>query len=235
MRVVTTVHKEGWDQYGEAFFEGMKLWPDHELRIYAEGFKSPTGHQVEDLPKLVTFKERHKGYRANWWPWDVKRFANKVYTMHDASKDYDGLCVWVDADCLTYRLIPDGYIQSLLPDDCFLSYFRRKGMHSELGFWLMDGAHPEKMAFLDTWLSWYETDLFKDLRQWHDCETFDATVRLFLKRERFKVHSLSGEFEKHDHPMSQVDLARFCDHIKGRRKRLGRSLNNRFRDEVQPV
>jgi hypothetical protein len=92
----------------------------------------------------------------------------------------------------------------------------------------MDGKHPEKQAFLDTWLSWYEMDMFKDLRQWHDCETFDATVRLFTRRDRFKTCSLSGPYEKEMHPMAKVDLAKYLDHAKGNRKVSG-SPENAYR------
>jgi hypothetical protein len=232
MRVVTTCHKAGFDLYGHRFIEGLKHWPAHELHLYAEGFDGYKS--VEHLEKLVAFKERHKGYRPNSWQWDVVRFSNKVYSMYDAAYDCEDMIVWCDADCYAYKDIPKGYIEGLLPDDCFLSYFRRKGIHSELGFWLMDGKHPEKKAFLDTWLSWYETDRFKDLRQWHDCETFDATVRLFVNRDRFKVKSLSGPFEKEMHPMAMVDLARYWEHAKGARKATGFSPENVYH-ETQPV
>lgn len=229
MRIVTTCHKAGYDKYGQEFTHGLKFFPEHELYFYAEGFDYPDGKRVEDLPKLEAFKEKHKNYRPNSYQWDVVRYANKVYAMHDAAYDCDDLIVGIDADCAAYAQIPDGYIESLLPQGCFLAFFRRKGIYPELGMWLMDGSHPEKQSFLNTWLSWYETGMFKDLRQWHDGETFDATVKLFLRRERFKIHSLSGEFEKHMHPMSQVDLGRYLDHRKGARKELPKSPENAFR------
>lgn len=232
MRVVTTCHKAGFDKYGQRFMDGLKHWPKCEVFFYAEGFdvKGPViPKRVEHIARLERFKERHKGYRPNSWQWDVIRFANKVYAMHDAAYDCEDLIVWVDADCAAYAPIPEGYIQGLLPEDRFLAYFRRKGIHSELGFWLMDGKHAEKVAFLDTWLAWYEQDQFKDLRQWHDCETFDATVRLFLRRERFKVHSLSGPFEKEMHPMAMVELAKYLDHQKGLRKDMPQSPENVYR------
>jgi len=225
MRVVTTCHKAGFDRYGQRFLEGLENWPSHELFFYAEGFDADN-KRCEGLEKLVAFKEKYKGFHPNSWQWDVVRFSNKVYAMHDAAYDCEDLIVWCDADCYAHEKIPDGYIENMLPKDCFLAYFRRKGIHSELGFWLMDGKHPEKKAFLDTWLSWYETGMFKDLRQWHDCESFDATVRLFLRRDRFKVHSLSGAFEKDMHPMAKVELARWLDHTKGGRKDMVHSPEN---------
>lgn len=226
IQMVTTCHKAGFDQYGKEFIDGLKHWKNTDCHFYAEGFdvEGAIPKRVEHLQNLERFKAKHKGFTPNSWQWDVIRFSNKVYAMHDTAYECNDLIVWCDADCAAYADIPDGYIESLLPQDCFLAYFRRKGLHTETGFWLMDGNHPEKQAFLDTWLSWYETDKFKDLRQWHDCETFDATVRLFLRRDRFKVHSLSGDFEKHVHPMSQVELARYMSHKKGQlRKRIGYS------------
>lgn len=232
MKVITTVHEEGFEQYGHRWIEGMANWPaGTDFVMYAEGFETEAVRckRVEDLPALEAFKARFRGYRPVSWEFDIVRFANKVFAAIDAFYDEDGLCVWLDADCITYAPIPEGYVESLL-GDAFLGLFRRVGYHTETGFWVMDGSHPEKRAFFDTWQQWYESGRFKELTQWHDCTTLDATVRLFEKDERITVANLSGEFAKDIHPMARADLGRFIDHTKGvDRKRLGYSIENRHR------
>jgi hypothetical protein len=231
MKVITTVHKAGFEQYGYRWIESIANWPAAEFVMYAEGF-DPEGvayKRIETLDRLEAFKKKYRDYRPVSWQWDIVRFSNKVFAVHDALYDYDGLAVWLDADCVTYRPIPDGYIESLLPAGNYMALLKRAGYHTETGFWVMDCSHPEHKAFMDTWLGWFESGVFRDLREWHDCTTLDATVRLFEKDQRIKTHSLSGAFEKDMHPISKIDLGKYIDHTKGARKVLGVSPENEFR------
>jgi len=162
------------------------------------------------------------------WEFDIVRYSNKVFAAYDAFYDYDGLCVWVDADCVTYRKLPKTVIERQLPEGHFMAQFRRAGYHVETGFWMMDGSHPEKQAFLDTWIKFFEEGHFMQLRQWHDCTTLDATSKLFEKDGRVKIHNLSGEFAKDMHPLCHVELGSYIDHCKSMgRKALGYSPENK--------
>ena len=235
MRVCTTVHQAGFEQYGQRWLDSVANWPKGtEFVLYAEGFDlvpnppQVSVRRIEDLPRLREFKTRHSNYVAPNWEYDIVRFSNKVFAAYDAFYDYKGLCVWLDCDAVTYKRLPKGYIQGLLPDG-YMAMFKRAGYHTETGFWIADGSHPEHQAFLDTWLQWFELDKFKTLRQWHDCTTLDATVRLFERDGRIKTHNLSGQFSKDMHPMAKADIARFIDHCKGGRKDKGVSPENKFR------
>lgn len=231
MRVATTVHKAGFEQYGFRWVEGIKNWPQAEFILYAEGFSTESAicKRVEDLPRLEIFKRKFHGYVPPSWEFDIIRFSNKVFAAYDAFYDYDGLCVWLDADCVTYRKLPKKVIEEQLPEGAFMGLFRRAGLHTETGFWVMDGSHPEKKAFLDTWVQWFETGRFRSLHQWHDCTTLDATAKLFEKDGRIKVHNLSGEASKEMHPICFVELGKYIDHTKGARKKTGISPENEFR------
>lgn len=230
MKVITTVHKAGFDQYGQRFLDGLKLWPEHEFVMYAEGFDPPVAFKRnESLVRLESLKQKYANYKALDWRWDVLRFANKVYAAYDAFYDHEGLGVYVDCDCVTYQQIPEGYIESMLPDAFYLGMFKRSGMYSETGFWVVDCSHPNHKHFMDEWLKVYETGLFKELAQWHDCETMDLTVRRFEKAGLIKTISLSQGFEKDMHPMAKADLGRYIDHCKGARKTAGFSPENEHR------
>lgn len=230
MRVVTTCHKAGWEQYGQRCLDGLKKWPkEADFWWYTEGFSAEDRNNVQfmdnsALLKLQAFKAEHSHYRAPDWRYDVVRFANKSYAIHDALRDYRGLGVWMDADIITINRPPKGYIAGLLPADCYIALFQRDGMHSETGLWLVNCEHEAHAEFMDTYLDWYESGRFKGAHQWHDCVLLDATIRAFERAGRIKVHNLSGAASNTDHPMAVHPSAQYWDHCKGpKRKELGYS------------
>lgn len=233
MRVVTTCHKAGFEQYGHRCLEGWKHWPNGELWWYAEGYDLPETERVRavdigTLSDLSEFKQRHRHYVTPAWEWDIVRFSHKVYAARHALRDYDGIGVWLDADCVTYRDIPEGYIEGLL-GDAYMALFKRTGYHTETGFWIVNCGHEKHREFFDTWVQWFDAGSFKGLQQWHDCTTLDATVRKFEKAGHIKTVSLSQGYEKEMHPQAKSDLAKYIDHCKGPRKGEGISPENQHR------
>ncbi len=237
MRLVTTCSKQGFDEYGHRVLEGFKHWPKGtELWWYTEGFTLPKTDgiiqiDIESLWGLQAFKEQHKDYKPPSYMFDVVKFSHKVYAAAHAFTDYKGIGVWMDADCVTFKDIPEGYIESHL-QGAYIALFKRRGLYSETGFWIMDCSNENHIPFLDTWCQWYDENLFKQLPNWTDCETLDTTIKLYEKKGAIKSVSLSGDFDKTGHPMAKVELGRYCDHLKGRRKALGYSPENRFRNEA---
>ena len=230
IKIVTTCHKEGWDEYGRKCLGGLKFWPqDAKIVWYTEGFVLPPTRYAEarpneDLPKLQAFKQRHKHYIWPDWRYDVVRFCNKIYAVHDALYDHDGLGVWMDADIVATRRLPKGYLETLLPDDCYIALFQRDGMHSECGLWLVNCRNKIHRPFMDALLDWYEKDAFVSAHEWHDSVLMDATVRAFERDGLIKSHNLSGPHKGEEHPMAKHDIAKYVDHLKGpSRKQLGRS------------
>jgi hypothetical protein len=231
MRVVTTCHKAGYDEYGFRFRESLNNWPaGTEFYWYVEGYEVPqderlTQRSITKLAPLNDLKARYANYRPPNYLFDVVRFANKVFATADALRDYDGLGVWCDADAVAYAPIPDGLLQSML-GDAYIGLFKRAGMYSETGMVLFNCAHYEHSNFLDTWLAWYTSDSFKSLNNWTDCETLDATVRKMEASGKIRSVSLSAGHEKDMHPMAKVELAKYLDHCKGGRKAAGFSPEN---------
>ena len=235
MRVVTTCHKAGFEEYGFRVLEGWHHWPaGTELWWYTEGFSLPKDRpdgiierDIKSLWTAETFKGKHENYSAPNYLYDVVRFCNKVFAAQDALEDYKGIGVWMDADCVTMKDIPQGFIEGHL-QGAYIAMLKRKGMYTETGFWVMDCSHPNHQAFLEAWGQWYHDGLFKELANWTDCETLDATVRFFEKQDGIKSVSMSGAFEKTMHPMAKIELGRYIDHCKGGRKKAGFSPENKF-------
>jgi hypothetical protein len=230
MRVATTCNKDGFEKYGYRVLEGWKHWPvGTELWWYTEGFSLPKDKpdgiveiETELIDELQDFKKKYANYKYPSYLYDVVRFSNKVFAACDAFEDHNGVGVWMDADCVTKKKIIPGYIEGHLRDE-YLAMFKRKGMYTETGFWVMDCSHAEHRAFLATWKKWYEEGAFKNLANWTDCETLDATVRILEKAGAIKTVSLSGSHEKDMHPMAKSELGKYIDHTKGPRKSLGYS------------
>jgi len=232
VRVVTTCHKQGLELYGHRWVEGMKFWPKGtEFHWYTEGYKAPEGVQSKDFSELADFtnwKLKHAGYIPPDWQWDVVRYSHKVFAAADALYDYDGIGVWLDADCVTYKEIPEGFIERQL-NGAYLAHFWRTGLYTETGMWIVDCSHKEHRAFLDKWRNWYFSERYQQMPQWHDCFTLDATIKLFAAQDRITTHNLSGEHHKAMHPMALTEIGQYIDHCKGGRKVAGRSPENKFR------
>lgn len=240
MRVVTTAHKAGMEEHGQRWLDSRKNWPKAaEFCWYTEGYELPLQADEKNharivrkdfsaLPEFLEWKARYKGYKPPGWAYNVVGYAHKVFAAIDALYDYQGIGVWLDSDCVTYRKIAPGTIERALGDGNYLGCYQRTGMWTETGFWIMDCSHPEHRAFLDAWKTWYLTDGFKQLHAWHDCMTLDATIRQF--KDRVKVNNLSGAMAKEMHPMAVTELGRYIDHCKGARKVKGVSPENKQRE-----
>ena len=234
MRIITTVHKEGFDQYGEKWLKGLDLWPaEDEFIAYTEGFDLDhprvTGRRIESVVRAEAFKVQFRHYKPVNWRWDIVRFGNKVFSSYDALYDYKGIAVWMDADAETYAKMPEGYVRKMLPEGNYLALFKRQGMPPETGFWVMDCSHPAHQQFLDTWIRWLESGAFKQLSQWCDASTMEATIRQFEKAGAIQTASLSEGFEKEHHPMAMADIGKYIDHRKGGRKGQLSSPENPYR------
>ena len=230
MLFVTTCSKAGFDEYGHRLLEtfdnapGRMIWYADDIEI------SHPRITQKHIPKAMTaFHGRYSSYEPVSWRWDVVKFAHKVYAVVDAFADHDGLGIWIDADTVIHKKIPEGTLEQFLPSGMFMSMFKRAGMYTETGFWMMDCSHEAKQKFLDAWIAWYESDRFKALSEWHDCMTLDATVRAFEKHGLIETFSLSGKHERQMHPMASSPLGEWFDHCKGPRKSTGVSPENKYR------
>lgn len=233
MRVVTTCHKAGLDEYGHRWLEGRKFWPKGtEFHFYTEGYTLPAdGMVVKDLATLEEFaawKRKYAHYQPPGWQWDVVKYAHKVFAAVDALEDYDGIGVWLDADVVTFAQIPDGLVEKQV-EKAYIAHYGRTGMYTETGMWIIDCAHPEHKNFMATWKDVYHSEQFKRLPQWHDCMTLDATIRAFVRDGLIQTHNLSGDAHKQMHPQAVTEFGQYMDHCKGPRKSVGVSPENKSR------
>lgn len=208
----------------------------------------------KELPKLNSFKERWKNVpEANGkcpWPerrpkdwnkefkWDAVRFANKVYAVFDAcEKSKENWVVWMDADTYVHTKWSYKEFKDLLPDNSWLTYVGRgKGSQSwpECGFYGLNVNNNDCIEFLKEFQSYYEQADKKMfvLDEWHDSYIFGIVLNKFKKFAPNVLDYSNKLFNQEvktgggGHPLINTDLGKFIDHLKGERKKLGRSKNS---------
>ena len=204
----------------------------------------------QNLPKLNAFKERWKDDpKANGIPpdnikarrpkdwnkafkWDAIRFANKVYAVFDACERSKDWCVWMDADTFVHSNWSYEEFNSLLPESSYITYVGRgKGSQTwpECGFYGLNLNHPVCHEFLKEFERMYEdaeNGMFL-LDEWHDSYIFGEILN---KYKEFPSHDYSADMYLREartggggHPLINGPLGKWIDHMKGGRKKKGRS------------
>jgi hypothetical protein len=238
MLVVTGWSPKGWKEYGQRFIQTFhSLWPESvKLVVYGEEpVKLPRGEfrRLSDIPGCMEFLERHDNptmrgrvARDNWkssereggysWRYDAWKFCRQGFIpLHAAERTDEQLMCWLDADVITFKRVPEGFIEGLLPDGMDCAYLGRPPRHSEIGFQLY--RLPQAMTHLQAFRDYYANDTFTGLAEWHSSWVFDqARVDTGLR-----AHNLTPEGRRH--VWLQSPLAQYTDHLKGPRKKYERS------------
>jgi len=246
--VITTMSQSGYGQYGKRMIETFdKHWPQSiKLQVYYEWM--PTNKAFSDrvewidinyaCPKLQEFKQRHKsnphanGIKPGSDPngkysylWDAVKFAHKSYCVsHAALNANSDLVVWLDADVVTHSALPEGFVESLLPQDHYCAYLGRQKIYPECGFVIYDTRSVYNQQFMEDWQDMYRTDsLFNEI-EYHDSYLFWILQKKYAQRgmQSFNI----SEGHPHipgGHVFINSPLGAYMDHLKGTRKITGRS------------
>jgi hypothetical protein len=230
-------------------------WPvSVPLRVYAEDcapLQPSPRVEVLDLhassPDLVNFKQRHSKnpvangtvakdtsvpFRDNNFKWDAVRFSNKVFAViHAASTVKTHWMIWLDADTVTFRDVPQDLLPRICDDTAMACYLgRQEKYHSECGWVAYNLRHAHTQEFMSQWRDLYVHDQLFDLREYHDSFLFDELRRRFQSQHGTKFHNMTPVSGKKGpgHPFIASELGRYMDHLKGDvRKDLGRSRHSK--------
>lgn len=210
---VTTYATRHWDEHARRCVETFREnWEGIQLRQF-------TDEQLESWSDwLYEFKHRHKGRDTHNYRFDAVRFAHKVAALELAFRIGQSDClVWIDADCVTHAPIDSEWLSGLLGNADF-GYLKRAKREPETGFMLVrrNQAGSEFVAAL---VNLYRTDDLFQMQEWHDAWVVGELVRL----TGIRAVSLSGDAENTAHPLVNGPLGERLDHLKGKRKQLGRS------------
>jgi len=245
--IATSWSPFGFQHYGHQFAATFAaLWPpDVSLVAYVEAHQNLDRIECRfttECDGLAAFIERHKDdpaahgrvFRPGWrlaerqkgysFRTDVVKFATQLFIPEAAAKHLpDGeILVWFDADVVTHRAVPEGFIESLI-GDADVCYLGRPGTHSEIGFWAVR-LSPMTRDFLQLLADQYRTDAVFKLREWHSAFVWDYVRK---DRELAGMRSRNLTPNGRNHVWMQSPLRLYLDHLKGKRKVLGRSPERR--------
>ena len=195
-------------------------------------------HTWKDVPKAngdvskdpVRSKRRDAG---KGFKWHAVRFAHKVYAIFDCVKETDAdILIWMDADTICHSPITMTDLYKMIPTDSELCYLGRRGKYSECGLYAMNLRSPNIQLFLKEFQRVYdqaEQGIFQ-LAEWHDSFVFDAVRVKFPQMRQLDwaahLHDLRpapGMTSGEGHPLINSQWGAWLDHLKGGRKKLGRS------------
>lgn len=166
-------------------------------------------------------KDRNEGYT---WRFDAVKFFKQCLIPYNASKNLkDGdILVWLDGDVVTFDYVPRDFIPNLMKG-VDLVYLGRGNKHSEIGFWAVRLCALSR-DMLHNLAGTYTTDSFLQLKEHHSAFVFDYV------RRQTQNHGLTGRdltFGGRDHVWLSSPLAKYTDHLKGKRRKLmGHSLDH---------
>lgn len=246
--VVTGWNANGYEEYGRNFLITFdRYWPsDVKLMCYietnADAVDVKSRAQLRSLwlcDGAQAFLDRHRkilshnGRERNpkWRERDFRKpynyrfdackfFKQMMIPAHASQSVKDGeVLAWFDADVVTLKDIPNGFVEKFLGNHD-LVYLGRSGTHSEIGFWAVR-LNAGTRTFLSDLATIYRTDAVFELKEWHSAFCWDVCRRRF-EGEGGSVRNLTPGGSGHVWH-SVPELAAVTDHLKGARKKLGRS------------
>lgn len=201
---------------------------------------------INQIVDLTMFKNRHENNPKahGFWPagnthkefqFDAVRFSHKVFALYDCFKNppiEHKSMIWLDGDTITFRRVPDGFLENVAPRNFWstsgqgkqrygICYLGRSKQHSECGFVSYNRLHDLMPAFWEKFADMYRTDEIFNIPEWHDSFVFDHVRKLLETRGMINLNMTPKMTT--GHPFINCDLGLYMDHMKGARKRHGRS------------
>lgn len=213
---VTTYADKHWESHAKRCVDTFhQFWKGVRLRTITDG-------QLENGSEwLPEFKQRHRDRPTDNYRFDAVRFAHKVAAIEMAFRMGSAdVLIWIDADCVTHAPVDAEWLSSLICD-ADLAILTRAKKYTETGF-VMIRRSQEGAELVKAMIRLYKTDRLFDLPEWHDCMALDHCRKALGTR----CVSLSGDAEDTGHPLVNGPLGARLDHLKGKRKAMGKSMRS---------
>jgi hypothetical protein len=253
LAIITTFADLEWDTYARRMVETVAehLAPTIEFVAVYEGARpDPIPERVEavgisqvvpDLPDLIAFGRRHPQARGQIngvydYRFDAVRFCRKPLVVQGMRRRLPHRSlIWLDADCVAHGALDEAWLRRALPVDCDFSFLGRAGLYSECGFL---GFNPTPMAYelIARWADQYRTGAVFKQAQWHDSWVFDQMRYQLHTEHHLRAKDLGyATGARGTHIFINSVLGERLDHLKGPRKKLGRSnLSDLMKPRKEP-
>ena len=228
---ITSMSRDGYDQYGQQFLERAKACLPGDLAVYTEdaSLLDVAGVEWRDLNEVEGFGWFRDGlgrfpvangfisgsfnYRFN-----VNKFCAKVFSQVHAATLCRSELWWIDADVEFHNPIPASFFDNAL-DGVFMAYLGRPGWHSCLSLAGFNNQHSDAARFWANYGLLFVTGQVLLLPEWHDSYVVD-----FL-RDTLSLQSrnMAAGLALPDGPCNVFDdvLKGFANHNKGNLKKTG--------------
>lgn len=231
----------------------LRNWPSSiHLYVYAEdceiAVQDPRLHVIDfhaAVPALVEFKQRwsnvpkargllatgpvdRKGKQPGiGFRWDAIRFSHKVYAVCDHARQCAAdVMFWMDADMICHSPITQEFIASQIPELYGIAFLGREKKFTECGLYALNLRQPTTQSFVEQFQAAYDDGSIFDMSEWNDCWVFDR-IREQVQQQQplWQQLNWTAGFSKQGegHPLINTAWGAYLDHLKGRRKDVGRS------------
>jgi hypothetical protein len=224
--VATTFTKQGYELHGRRFIETFERhWPkDVSLRAYPEGFQLEGRELHRDCPGLVKFKLKctdpaaHGKYGNQYhYVFDAVKWCHRIFALKAAMDEGCEILINVDSDITTFADVTHEFLEGLL-GDADIAYMPRQNMYSECSF-VVYRMTQKVRQFINDHQDMYTSGRIFELPGWTDCHAFDY----LLKKSDIKSMDINEGIPPSMHPFVNGPLGTCMDHMKGARKREGKS------------
>lgn len=244
----------GWKEYGQRFAETFDRYWDADVRLIVCG-EEPldlpnTSHRVwefhplSNIRGLEQFIAQHgqskvaRGRKRDplhlWkeraikvgynFRYDAVKFCRQAFIpeyVMGLCRAGDFLC-WLDGDVITHARVDRADITDLMPDGKQIAYLGRGAKHPEIGFQLYRVGTAAAVMVQEFRRIYSSGEIF-DLKEWHSAYAWaEALKRTGAGLAADLTPGGSG------HVWHQSPLRTFTDHLKGDRKKAGRSPERRL-------
>jgi len=237
--LATTYTAQGYKQHAHKFLESFQeFWPD-SVKLYC--FEEPYLEKVDpdalnileyDLnihaPELTEFKAycsdpRKRGLLGDQYNYvfDAVRWSHRIFALAAAARMSDAeILINIDSDIVSFADVTESFIYALL-GDADIAYMPRQGMYSECSFVIYRLDNPRVQQFIQQHERFYTNrGIFRIKEGWTDCHAFDVMVKEYTD---LKFIDINRNVPPSMHPFVNGPLGTCMDHLKGGRKKEGRS------------
>ena len=187
MRVITSMSKSGYKEYGETCLKSMVEHLPCPITVYHENEKFDFEHEkieyrnlyeVEGCENLLTILstlpvfsgEIQKGKRD--YRWNAFKFIRKCFAQIDAACQEDDCLFWIDADTVWDKNISEEVLRDMT-DDTFMAYMGRDDFHSCASFVGWNLRHKNGDRFWQEYYDFLMSGRFLLMQEWHDSYLLD--------------------------------------------------------------
>lgn len=249
--IVTGFSASGYREYGKRMIESYIPNSPFPLIVYTQDVQPLDGvEQFDqmDIPGLKDFLTRWDGNslvsgcepNGSWKPreiqtrysykYDIFKFSKMIYTMwaaaHILHERGETKMIWFDGDTLIRRRLPDDLFERSTPSWAAYGYLGREPKHSETGF--VTWRIPESLPILDKWVSYCNEDTFLNFKEYHSAYLFDRARECFPE---IKGNNLTPG--GNGHVIHQCFVGDYMTHLKGNRKSMGYSPEERGKNKIR--